>query len=336
MSFTADFYVSPAKSAIPRVETVQIDSGRLRGRQFLGLAQLENKEFFGEMKTVLLGLVTALMHFFALACSAQVSKLPPRMPENTIISFNENGGMTFAFTKIEITNQKITVEEKKATEKEARQWSTKIEKSEPENLYKIFVESRFDLIKNDERKGIVYDAGSEGISINLGAGAYYGVSYGPNSPLSGGNLKRYKTIADAIKALRAKYESQAQADINFTVLDLGEESFSVFFKNSYPARLSENELTSVKSILRKAVSDYNVKPQRGSAIENLAKYKFQFVALLSPKAEKEVWVNAFCDDFGRDWRTEILMVNDGGSCYFNFYVNLTRQTYDRFDVNGEA
>jgi len=291
------------------------------------------------MKTILLGLITVLLNFSAFECSAQkASRLPAVMPENVEIGFNNSGGMIFAYTKIGIRNQTMTVEEKTGNEPKPRKWSAKIEQSEQENLYQLFVENRFDAIKNDEQKGIVYDAGSESVSISAGTNFSYGVTYGPNSPLSGDNLKRYQKIANAINALRTKYEGKARktSDVTFAVLNLGEEEFTIWFKDSYPAKLSGNEIAGIKTILKKAVDEYNVKPTRGEKIGELEEYKFQFVALFNPKGEKEVWVNAFCNDFERNWQNEIIGVKDGGSCYFNFYVNLNKQTFDRFYVNGSA
>lgn len=291
------------------------------------------------MRTILLGFLTVLVNFSALECSAQkASRLPVKMPENVAIEFNKSAGMLFAYTKIEVKNLAIAVEEKAGDEQKPRKWMAKIEQSEQENLYQLFVENRFDTIKNDERKGIVYDAGSEGVSIGNGVDFSYNVSYGPNSPMSGDNQKRYQKIANAINALRAKYEGKAQktADLNFVVLNMRDAEFNIWFKNSYPANLSEDEISGVKNILKNAVDEYNGKPTRGERIGNLDEYKFQFVGLLNPKGEKEVWVNALCRDFGQDWRTNVIMVNDGGSCYFNFYVNLTKQIFDRFDVNGSA
>ena len=289
------------------------------------------------MKTVLLGLIAALVSFSAFECSAQrQSKLPARMPEDVKIEFHKNAGMIFAFTKIEIAGGTINVEEKAGNEQKPRKWSAKIEKSELEELYRLFVENRFDTIKNDERKGIVYDAGSEGVSISAGIDFSFNVSYGPNTPLSGDNQKRYQKIANAINALRAKYEGKAQnaADLTFAVIQPDEKEFNIWFRNSSPATLTEEEISTVKNILPKAVGEHNAKKSR--TIEKLAEYKFQLVGLINQKGEKEVWVNAFCRDPGQDWQNQIIAVEDGGSCYFNFYVNLTKQTFDRFQVNGEA
>jgi hypothetical protein len=47
---------------------------------------------------------------------------------------------------------------------------------------------------------------------------------------------------------------------------------------------------------------------------------------LNSKGEKEVWINCFCRDGERDWRKNLVFVKDGGNCYFNLKVNLSRGT----------
>jgi hypothetical protein len=287
------------------------------------------------MKTILLGLMILLLNLSGFECAAQTSKIPKEMPDNTEIRFGENGGMLNAFTTITIAKQTITVEEKKGDEQKPRKWSAKIEKSEQEDLYHLFVENKFDTIKNDKRQGIVYDAGSEGISLNAAIELSWNVSYGPNSPLSGGNLERFQTIAKGIQDLRAKYEGkrQKQVDAKYVVL---ENDFGEVFKNASQTTLSEDEIAEIKQLIKTAVADHNTKDKAPNRkIENLEKYKFQFVPALNGQGEKEVYVNGFCMELS-NWQTQIVFVDDGGSCFFQFYINLTKKTFDRFAVNGDA
>jgi len=289
------------------------------------------------MRTILLGIIIVLMNFSAFECDAQTSRLPKEMPENVEIHFNRGGGMRYAYTKIEIANQTIKIEEKNGDEKTPRKWSAKITREEQENLYKLFVEKKFDTIKNDKREGIVYDAGSEGISINAGTGAFYNISYGLNSPMSGDNLKRYKAIADAIHALRSRYEGKAQktSDTDFAIFDYTAENFGWKFKNAQAIKLSGDEIAEVKNLTKKAVAEYNSKQKKSEWEIKLDTYRFQFLPVINENGEKEVWVNSFCTDFP-NWQTQIVSVTDGGNCFFNLYVNLTKNSYDRFYVNGEA
>ncbi|MEP6901953.1 MAG: cystatin domain-containing protein [Actinomycetota bacterium] len=289
------------------------------------------------MKTILIGLITILMNISGLQCSAQTSKLPKEMPEKTEISFSQNGGMLNAFTKILISNQTISVESKKGNEPQPRKRTAKIEKAEQEKLYQLFVDNKFDTIKNDEPNGIVYDAGSESIYINLGNSESYNKSYGPNSPMSGTNQKRYQAIATAIQALRDRYEDKAQksVDSNFKVFEYDPKQFSWIFKNASPTTLSDDESAEVKSLLKKAVGEHNSKQNNNNQVINIEKYKFQFVSAINSKGEKEVWANSFCTDF-EDWQKQIVQVDDGGKCFFNLYINLTKKSYDRFSINGDT
>lgn len=288
------------------------------------------------MKTILLGILTALLNLTALDCAAQATKLPKRLPDNVEIAFNSNGGMLYAFTKIEIRNTNLTVEEKNGDEERPRKWSATIEKSELEDLYKLFVENRFDTIENDEPKGIVYDAGSEGVSILAGTGLSFGKSYGPNSPMSGGDKKRYQTVANAIRELRARYEKTAtRTAVDFKVFEYDPKNHFWIFKNAAPATLSDDEIGRLKNLVGRAVDDYNAKLKTAERAIKPAEYKFQFVPALAADGEKQVWVNAFCRDFP-DWQTELVQVDDGGNCFFSLYVNLSKNSADRFSVNGEA
>ena len=70
---------------------------------------------------------------------------------------------------------------------------------------------------------------------------------------------------------------------------------------------------------------------------NLANYKRQLVAVTNAKGEKTVWINCFCrDDNQASWRQHIVSVDDGGNCYFNIKLNLTRRTWYDMMVNGVA
>ena len=66
------------------------------------------------------------------------------------------------------------------------------------------------------------------------------------------------------------------------------------------------------------------------------KYKFQYVAAINNNCEKEVWVNGFCKTWDTDWKKEILLVHDGGNCYFNLKFNLSTKECFEVAVNGYA
>lgn len=86
------------------------------------------------------------------------------MPEEFTITFNQNGGMSRSFRRFRIENGKLEFEELKGNQQPLQKWSSIVSREDLSRLYRIFVENKFDLIKNDERKGIVNDGGSENIA----------------------------------------------------------------------------------------------------------------------------------------------------------------------------
>ena len=68
---------------------------------------------------------------------------------------------------------------------------------------------------------------------------------------------------------------------------------------------------------------------------NPEKFYKQFIAVINSKGEKEVWINCCCTVYDRsDWKTEVLLVMDGGSCFFNLKINLSKNTVYDLMING--
>ena len=124
------------------------------------------------------------------------------------------------------------------------------------------------------------------------------------------------------------------------------------FKNATPASLTQTEIEEIEIILKQCIAAYNpgrqlqfdtiskAHPEYNIKVDNfvinLPRYKRQYIAVINSAGQKEVWVNCFCQHFDTNWRTEILMVEDGGNCYFNLTINLATKTYSKLSVNGEA
>ena len=131
-------------------------------------------------------------------CAAQETRLPAEMPEKISVSLNVSGGMSRSYKKITIDEGVLEFEELRGGGQLPQKWSAKISGEDLAKLYKVFVENRFETIKNDEPKVRAYDAGSERISISINKLKSFGVTYGKNSPLSGKNLERYEAVRRAI------------------------------------------------------------------------------------------------------------------------------------------
>lgn len=108
------------------------------------------------------------------------------------------------------------------------------------------------------------------------------------------------------------------------------------FKDCKPTELTADDIQKIETLLSDCITNNNSDRNRLTDIEDLKRYKRQYVAVINSTGEKEVWVNCFCDASNKDWKNEIIEVLDGGNCYFNLKINLTKgQCYDLM-INGFA
>ncbi|GAB3846309.1 hypothetical protein GCM10028822_06180 [Hymenobacter terrigena] len=153
------------------------------------------------------------------------------------------------------------------------------------------------------------------------------------------------------QASKTELESQLELDTTtFAILPFAQKS-DYLFPKSKPAELSIKELLQVNDLLSKAVAEQNKAEEndfqeivkrfpeaakhRENYFINLSRYRRQLIVVVNTKGEKEVWVNCFCNS-GPNWRKEELVVDDGGNCYFNVKINLTKAVWYDMMVNGEA
>jgi len=114
------------------------------------------------------------------------------------------------------------------------------------------------------------------------------------------------------------------------------------FDNSFnPTTLTKQDINIIDSLLIVCVTDYNNsfgKVHKERCIDlNKFDYHKQIIAVTNTKGDKEVWVNCFCYTWDNNsWKTKILLVEDGGNCFFNFKINLATKEFYDLDVNGEA
>jgi hypothetical protein len=106
------------------------------------------------------------------------------------------------------------------------------------------------------------------------------------------------------------------------------------FKNAKPTDLNKADIKSVDSLAKLAVLKYN-RTSKYPIERKLSRYYKQLIAVVNKKGEKLVWLNCMCNvDDGLKWRKGRVIVSDGGTCFFQLKVNLTKkETYD-FYVNG--
>lgn len=113
----------------------------------------------------------------------------------------------------------------------------------------------------------------------------------------------------------------------------------IFPKDYKSYTADESDIEAAEKLLQYAFDDQKRPTVNRVAGKTLDEYNRQFVFALNDKGEKIAWINCFCksqeSDF-KNWNTNVVMVKDGGNCFFNAKVNLTLNTYTEFNVNGQG
>ena len=140
---------------------------------------------------------------------------------------------------------------------------------------------------------------------------------------------------------RNKSENTIQIDTSKTAIILFDQKGNYPFDNSFkPATLTQDDIISIDSLLIACVNDYNKSLDKDDKQWRIdlkkRSYKKQLIVVTNKKGEKEVWINCFCSTWDSRWKTKLMIVHDGGNCYFNFKINLTKKKYYDFGVNGVA
>ena len=88
------------------------------------------------------------------------------------------------------------------------------------------------------------------------------------------------------------------------------------------ATLTQNDIVKIDTALVTAVATWNRDLSKEFQIDLSGRnYKRQLVADKNDKGQKEVWVNYFCSHANVPWKKQLLNVEDGGSCFFEFKLN---------------
>ncbi len=125
-------------------------------------------------------------------------------------------------------------------------------------------------------------------------------------------------------------------DSTFSIIEHDTSAFYVWdFKNHLPSTINEKEMEQLVKILNQSIQDnQNGLTNERNQIGNRVYYK-QLVPMISPNGDKEVFVNCLCSESNPNIDDkELIVVFDGGNCFWNVTINLTKSTYHRLYVNG--
>lgn len=272
------------------------------------------------------------------SCDGQ-TKLPLEMPSNIEIIYTSDGGMLPSLFRVEINRQimKITRNSEETNRKDIIR-EVKLNEDELKNLYRTFVENKFDSIKPNEEIHVA-DGKFRSIELKFGDKIFYGINGdGINPPK--GHGERFKKIEDAIDKLIAAHpenSSSKYADKIAVIKFDPTYHRNIFGIEGKSAEISEKEIDEANKIVER---EFNVYNSNQTVKINFVDYKFQYFVALTVKNEKVIAVNAFCnanDNWTKtEWRTQLIMVEDGGNCFGHMTINLTAKTNSKFQPNGNA
>ncbi len=99
------------------------------------------------------------------------------------------------------------------------------------------------------------------------------------------------------------------------------------------------DLRKIDSLLLQSVDSYNMEHEKGDSVLSIdlirTNYKRQLIPSIGNNGKRLVCVNCFCSEMLK-WRTSIVMVDDGGECYFKIWINLDTGKVEIFSVNSLA
>ncbi len=110
---------------------------------------------------------------------------------------------------------------------------------------------------------------------------------------------------------------------------------------------NELHLYLIDSIIKIAIRDTIDITNKSFIIRDIKKFYRQYACYLDKNNDSIVYINAFCkilnehiDSAGIykikkfDWKHKWIFMEDGGSCYWQIKINITKKEYFDFRVNG--
>ena len=112
---------------------------------------------------------------------------------------------------------------------------------------------------------------------------------------------------------------------------------------------TEKDIKIVDLVLTKAIENNEFNFIKEPIKENINKYQYkQYIPYIDKNGDRIIYLNAFClppekrvveingnfelKEF--DWKNEYYKVDDGGFCYWRITINIDKEEYSNFMVNG--
>ena len=156
-----------------------------------------------------------------------------------------------------------------------------------------------------------------------------------------GQSKNPQSSAQQLDSVKT---SKPNDTLNYTII-MFDTADRFIFENATPTDLSTTEINDIEILLKDAIDNSNkvvdnanktdkyYQENKQYFIIDLSKYSRQFVPVINKNGEKEIWVNCYC---GHQLQKKIILVQDGGNCFFNLKINLTTKKYYDLIINSDA
>lgn len=140
--------------------------------------------------------------------------------------------------------------------------------------------------------------------------------------------------------------SCAKNDPNITVLnDPANFKYIIYYNNDRLAEgtkswdISRKDFALIDSLLR-SKSLKNDPDDNFSTInipeKYLENYFRQYIPYIDKNGDRIVYINAACHKEDKKWETSLLVVRDGGDCYWQVKVNVDKKVMYEFGINSIA
>jgi hypothetical protein len=125
------------------------------------------------------------------------------------------------------------------------------------------------------------------------------------------------------------YQKQTEVDKlnHFAIIEYNPNEKYPKFENAQPTNLTYGEIQKLENIIMPKI------------LKNLKQNKYfrQYVAAKNSNGEKLVWINFFCEEYyNPSDEMNIMEAFDGGNCFFQVKVNLTKEDCYFYAENGEG
>ena len=94
----------------------------------------------------------------------------------------------------------------------------------------------------------------------------------------------------------------------------------------------------MKTVLQKSITRYNLKNQTNHDFQIIGQYGVQYMPYFDKKGRKQIRINGFCagEEVYQKPANELVMVLDGGSCYFGTVIRAGSRKAVSIGTNGFA